>query len=173
MEERFTFFWGSASPFSQWYTGAPFHRHGVCYPTAEHWMMCRKAALFGSPAALQDRILATDARGAKTLGRSIEGFSESIWNVAARAVVTEGNLAKFSQNPAAFRALLRTAGTTLVEASPVDTIWGIGLAADHPAAQDRSRWRGTNWLGEVLTDIRDAMLAACAAAGGGLPPGGG
>lgn len=54
--------------------------------------------------------------------------------------------------------MLDTAGTTLVEASPYDRIWGIGLAASNPKALDRKMWRGTNWLGQALTEVREEIV---------------
>jgi ribA/ribD-fused uncharacterized protein len=69
--------------------------------------------------------------------------------VVARDIVLRGNLAKFSQSPALKGVLAGTAGRTIVEAAPRDTIWGIGLGANNPKALDRSQWRGTNWLTEV------------------------
>jgi ribA/ribD-fused uncharacterized protein len=160
VDERFTFFWRADSPFSQWHAGAPFDKFGLRFATAENWMMWRKGELFGaSPALLQEILGATPAE-AKALGRRVPGFVEAIWQVAARPLVAEGNYAKFTQNPAALRALLDTAGTTLVEASPSDMIWGIGLGSENPLALSRATWRGRNWLGEVLTEIRDTLLAA-------------
>jgi len=75
----------------------------------------------------------------------------------AFGIVKRGSKAKYEQNPHLKRYLLETAGTTLVEASPYDTIWGIGLKADDPRAQNRETWRGTNWLGQVLTEVRNEM----------------
>jgi ribA/ribD-fused uncharacterized protein len=164
MDERFTFFWRADSPFSQWHAEAPFEKFGLRFATAENWMMWRKAQLFGAPPALLQAILNADPAAAKALGRQASGFVEPVWQVVARPLVAEGNYAKFTQNPAALRALLETAGTTLVEASPRDRIWGIGLGADDPLALSRSTWRGRNWLGEVLTEIRDTLLAARSAA---------
>jgi ribA/ribD-fused uncharacterized protein len=99
-------------------------------------------------------------RDARRLGREVPGFSEAIWSVAARPIVAEGNYAKFTQHPALLERLLATTGTTLVEASPTDRVWGIGLEAKDPRALKRSSWRGTNWLGEVLTDVCDTLLRA-------------
>ena len=158
--ERFTFFWRADSPFSQWHEGAPFVKHGLRFATAENWMMWRKAQLFGAPAELQAAILAAGAAEAKQLGRQVPGFVDAVWQVAARPLVAEGNYAKFTQNPAALRALLATAGTTRVEASPKDRLWGIGLGAEDSRALSRATWLGRNWLGEVLTDIRDTLIAA-------------
>lgn len=74
-------------------------------------------------------------------------------------IVWRGNQAKFTQNPELLQLLLDTRGTTLAEASPTDCIWGIGLAEDDPAAHHRDAWRGQNWLGEVLTALRDSLDA--------------
>jgi hypothetical protein len=123
-------------------------------------MMWRKAQLFGAPQAMQDAILVAGPAEARKIGRQVPKFVDSIWQVAARPLVAEGNYAKFAQNRAALDQLLATSGTTLVEASPWDRLWGIGLDADDPRALTRTTWRGRNWLGEVLTDTRDTFLAA-------------
>jgi ribA/ribD-fused uncharacterized protein len=159
MAEQFTFFYHSSSVFSQWYEKAPFSKYGIRFKTAENFMMWRKGQLFGAPPALLDKIINADSRNAKAIGRNeITHFNEAIWDVAAVPCVTEGNIAKFSQNREALAILLATEGTTLVEASPSDRIWGIGLSARDPRAQQRETWLGLNKLGDVLTDIRDTFL---------------
>jgi len=160
MGEQFTFFWKNKSPFSQWYQGAPFQLHGITFVDAEHYMMWYKASVFGDTQTAQEVLNSKRPSEAKDLGRQVRGFSEPIWRVVAKIGVFRGNLAKFTQNPAILGTLLETAGTTLVEASPVDKIWGIGLAEDDPRAKSRDTWLGENWLGEVLTDVRDAILLA-------------
>jgi len=75
-------------------------------------------------------------------------------------------MAKFSQNPWLLDELKSTGDTTLVEASPFDCIWGIGLRASDPAAQNRENWRGLNWLGEVLTSVRGFLQTVGIAIGG-------
>lgn len=123
-------------------------------------MMWQKARLFGASSEICTAILDASPHEAKRLGRAVPGFSEAIWRVAARPIVAEGSYAKFTQNPALLAMLLDTAGTCLAEASPADRIWGIGLAAGDPRAQRRATWLGSNWLGEVLTDVRDTLLRA-------------
>lgn len=163
-DERFTFFW--SGPFSQWHR-SPFQIDGTLYVTAEQYMMAGKARLFGDDDALA-RILATDEpREQKALGRRVRGFEEARWNAAARDIVFTGNRAKFTTHRDLLQLLLETEGTMLVEASPLDTVWGIGMAADNPAARDRASWQGANWLGEVLTRLRDTLLAE--QANGGIP----
>lgn len=75
-------------------------------------------------------------------------------------MVYEGNHAKFTQNPEFLEKLLATKGTTLVEASPYDRIWGIGMAEGDKGITDRDNWRGTKWLGEVLTGLREDLIDA-------------
>lgn len=153
--ERFTFFWDG--PFSQW-EPAKFTVDGTEYNCAEQYMMAEKARMFEDHDTL-DRIMEEDSpREQKKLGRQVKGFNTDRWNARAREIVYDGNYAKFTQNSELLEKLLATAGTTLVEASPYDCVWGIGLKATDLAAKDRDKWRGTNWLGETLTGLREDLL---------------
>ena len=158
MTEKFTFFWRNRSPFSQLHP-CLFVVDSKEYCTAEQFMMVGKARLFGDFVVERKIFDATDPRVQKELGRAVTPFNEDRWNVAARDIVYEGNYAKFSQNEDLKQLLFATQGTTLVEASPKDRIWGIGLEATNPLALDRATWKGTNWLGEVLTKVRDDLMA--------------
>ncbi|MDZ4360105.1 MAG: NADAR family protein [Variovorax sp.] len=162
------FFWGHQVPkdgsvgkscFSQWYE-APFAVEGVTYRTAEHFMMAGKARLFGDAATCEKIIAARTPGEAKKLGRQIGNFDEAAWLEARFDLVTLGNVAKFSQNAALGAYLLGTGRQVLVEASPVDAIWGIGLAATDAAAQDPRTWKGLNLLGYALMAARDELRAA-------------
>ena len=158
MTERFTFFWRGTSPFSQWHM-APFTIDGVTYNCAEQFMMAGKARLFADGKTEQRILAAARPADQKSLGRAVRPFDPAVWNENARRIVYHGNEAKFTQNAALLGALMSTRGTTLVEASPTDTIWGIGLTAEDKRAQNRATWRGQNWLGEVLTALRDDLVA--------------
>ena len=156
--ERFLFFYRDASPFSQWYP-ASFELEGQQFTSAEQYMMYGKAQLFGDR-NIAARILQADhPRQQKALGRQIQRFDDELWNREAKNIVYRGNHAKFTQNPELLLVLLATAGQTLVEASPTDRIWGIGLSEDDPRIHQRATWRGTNWLGEVLTQLREDLLS--------------
>lgn len=153
----YTFFW--KGPFSQWNV-SPFVIDGISYETAEHYMMWFKAKTFGDD-KIADQILVTShPRDVQALGRKVANFDLRIWSAVAKDGVFRGNMAKFTQNPLHLYSLMETYGTLLVEASPVDVIWGIGMAAEDPLVQDPKNWRGTNWLGEVLTDVRDCISLA-------------
>jgi ribA/ribD-fused uncharacterized protein len=141
---------------SQWWP-APFIVDGVRYPTAEHFMMAEKARLFGDNVTRAAVLDAANPRAAKQLGRGVRGFVESHWQDARYALVVRGNFAKFSQNPVLGQFLRSTAAQVLVEASPVDRIWGIGLAADDERAVKPEQWRGLNLLGFALMQVREQL----------------
>ena len=141
-QPEYLFFWGhrpaaggkvGASCMSQWYD-AGFEHEGVHYATAEHFMMAGKARLFGDEQAVAQILAAPGPDKVKAIGRRVKNYDDDLWNRERYAVVVAGNLAKFSQHAALKAFLLGTGDKVIVEASPVDAIWGIGLAKDDPAA---------------------------------------
>lgn len=158
MKEKFTFFWQTGSPFSQWHP-AIFTVDGKQFNCSEQYMMYGKAVLFGDDEMATKILEARSPRQQKALGRKVQHFVESVWDEASWEIVMTGNRAKFTQNKTLRQALLETAGTTLVEASPYDCIWGIGLAKGDARAKDRKQWRGENRLGEILTRLREELIA--------------
>jgi ribA/ribD-fused uncharacterized protein len=132
---------------------------GVTYPTAEHWMMAGKARLFGDDAALARILGAPQPGAAKKLGRQVRGFDEDTWIRHRWDLVVDGNVAKFGQDTALREYLLGTGSRVLVEASPLDRVWGIGLAADDERTADPASWRGLNLLGFALMEARERLRA--------------
>lgn len=154
MAEAFTFFWKSR--LSQWQK-ASFVHGGMGFTHAEQFMMHAKALLFGDRAAAERILASISPAEQQEIGRAICGFDESVWVQFREGIVFTGNLARFRQNADQRELLFATRGTTLVEASPHDRIWGIGLSADDPRAHDRSQWLGLNLLGETLTRVREVL----------------
>ena len=159
---KYLHFWGhrprpdgrvGASCLSQWWP-SPFVVDGVTYATAEHWMMAEKARLFGDAEAEKRALAAGHPSQAKKAGRLVRGFDEAVWERERFRIVVEGSVHKFSSDPELGAFLLGTGERVLVEASPVDRVWGIGLAADDEAATDPQRWRGPNLLGFALMEAR-------------------
>ncbi|GGX22325.1 hypothetical protein GCM10010383_60740 [Streptomyces lomondensis] len=165
---KYLHFWGhrprpdgriGASCLSQWWP-APFTVDGVAYATAEHWMMAAKARLFEDAAAERAVLAAAHPAEAKKAGRLVRGFDEAIWERERFRIVVEGSVHKFGAHPTLRAYLLGTGDRVLVEASPVDRVWGIGLAADDAAASDPERWRGPNLLGFALMAARERLRTA-------------
>jgi ribA/ribD-fused uncharacterized protein len=156
--QAFTFFFTEASPFSQWYR-CRFEAEGDVFVCAEQYMMLGKARLFGDDEVAQQILAADHPRQHKALGRKVRNFDDKVWRRNRETIVMAGSRAKFTQDAELRATLLATAGTTLVEASPYDRIWGIGLSATDPKAQDPTAWRGQNLLGQILTRLRDELLA--------------
>ncbi|MCT9009720.1 NADAR family protein [Streptomyces sp. NPDC054766] len=165
---KYLHFWGhrpradgqvGSSCLSQWWP-SPFVVDGVAYATAEHWMMASKARLFGDAEAERQAIGAANPALAKKAGRLVRGFDNAIWERERFEIVVEGSVHKFSAHPGLRGFLLGTGGRVLVEASPMDRVWGIGLAANDDGAFDPRRWPGENLLGFALMEARERLRAA-------------
>ncbi|PWE11354.1 DUF1768 domain-containing protein [Streptomyces sp. BSE7F] len=180
---RYLHFWGhrplpdgriGASCLSQWWP-SPFTVDGVEYATAEHWMMAAKARLFGDAEGERRVLAAGHPAAAKKAGRLVRGFDEEVWRRERFGIVVEGSVHKFAAHGELRSFLLGTGDRVLVEASPVDRVWGIGLAADADAANDPTRWRGPNLLGFALMEARRRLRGrdATPSAGTSATPGAG
>ncbi|MFJ4965673.1 NADAR family protein [Streptomyces sp. NPDC088729] len=148
---------------SQWWPSA-FTVDEVVYASAEHWMMAGKARLFGDGEAERAVLRAGSPAAAKTAGRLVRGFDEDVWIRERFALVVAGSVHKFGQDAELGRYLLDTGDRVLVEASPVDRIWGVGLAADDERVERPGEWRGLNLLGFALMAARERLRAAGAGA---------
>ncbi|MEU5403071.1 NADAR family protein [Streptomyces sp. NPDC005963] len=173
--ERVTYlhFWGhrpradgsiGAGCLSQWWP-SPFTVDGVHYATAEHWMMAEKARLFDDPEAERRALDAGSPAEAKKAGRLVRGFDETVWKRERFGIVRRGSVHKFGLLPELRAFLLATGDRVLVEASPRDRIWGIGLTAGDERAADPSRWRGLNLLGFALMEAREELRRETGARG--------
>ncbi len=160
-------FWGhrqkspdrvNASCLSNWFP-SPFVIEDITCPTAEHYLMAAKARLFGDESRYQAILEADNPGKAKSLGREVTGFDEQTWVQHRTAIMLTACRAKFEQNPDMAAFLCRTGERILIEASPLDAIWGIGLAADDPRAQHPSQWPGLNLLGFVLMQVRRELIS--------------
>ncbi|EMO27169.1 NADAR family protein [Leptospira noguchii] len=158
---QFLFFWGHTSNgkvnkacLSQW-AKYEFNINGIQYKTAEHWMMAQKANLFQDRRIFDLIVSADNPKEAKKLGRSVSNFEPGLWKSKAYELVKIGNIHKFNQNPEILEYLLSTGESILVEASPDDNIWGIGLSEKDALEIHFSMWEGSNLLGFALMEVRD------------------
>lgn len=156
---RLRCFQGKESPFSQWFR-CRFYADGIRFITAEQYMMFHKAMLFHDSETAK-KILATEEIAEhKRLGRRVKKYNEEVWVLHRRRVAYEANKHKFSQDLTLLETLLHTAGEILVEASPNDKVWGVGMSAEDPDIADPAKWRGENYLGYVLTMLREDIMLA-------------
>ncbi len=164
-EINYLFFWGhkpakdnsiTKSCFSQWWPSA-FIVNGIEYKTAEHWMMAKKAQLFNDIETFAQIITAEKPGTAKALGRKVKSFDADTWDQHAFNIVVEGNQHKFNQHTDLKQFLFETGSKIIVEASPVDKIWGVGMAQDNPNINNPTKWNGKNLLGFALMEVRDLI----------------
>ena len=162
---KFLFFWGhqpqadgsiGAGCLSQWWP-CRFTAEGTSYTCAEQYMMAEKARLFGDEESLAAILAAAHPKEMKALGRGVRNFQQETWESRCYQLVLRGNLEKFRQNPALLEFLLGTGQRILVEASPRDRIWGIGMGRQNPQAENPLKWQGKNLLGFALTQARDIL----------------
>jgi len=167
-------FWGGI--YSQWYR-SPFEVDGVDYRTAEHFMMAGKARCFDDEAALEKILAERDPAKVKAIGRTIKGWDDDVWKRFRFQIVARGSYEKFLQNEDLREQLIETGDREIVEASPYDKIWGVGLGEDEArrwyedAANSNHNfvceggirhevqvsWPGLNLLGKALMAARTLL----------------
>lgn len=162
----YVFFWGHTprikngklhkTCMSQWWEGV-FEAEEVLYKSAEHWMMAQKAKVFEDEASYELILKSKSPAEAKKLGRKVKNFDSKVWSEKRYEVVKEGNIYKFGQGRQLKEYLLGTGGAVLVEASPFDQIWGIGLTQNAPNIENPNTWLGDNLLGFALMEVRDEL----------------
>ncbi|WP_424964867.1 MULTISPECIES: NADAR family protein [unclassified Dinoroseobacter] len=168
------FFW--KGPLSQWHP-CRIQIWDRTFNCAEQAMMFGKAQLFGDTETAEQIVQANEPGKQKALGRTVRGFDDDIWDAEKEALVFAINLAKFEQNKGLRRKLFQTLPSDLAEASPLDTVWGIGLDSSQATTTHPDLWPGQNLLGRALTKVRDTLIRrhpaeaqACAGAPQGDTP---
>lgn len=149
------YFYGSS--YSQWAMRDMVMEDGVTYNCCEQYMMAKKAELFGDNYALEQIMNSHDPAVQKSWGRRVKNFDQDEWEKIARKVVFDANYAKFTQHDNLKQQLLNSGDKVIVEASPTDCIWGVGLRATDSKILDPKNWRGTNWLGEAIMKVRNVL----------------
>ena len=166
LNPSFLFFWKHTSKnnrlgphvLSQWYD-APFVKDNIRYQTAEHYMMAEKARIFKDKSSLEKILSNPSPEYVKKIGRGVKSFNVKVWNRYKIDIVTQGSILKFSQNLELKNYLLSTKNKILVEASPYDPYWGIGMKSNDKYAKYPSRWKGENLLGFCLMHARKSLAS--------------
>lgn len=135
----------------------PFNLDGMKFPSAEHYLMWRKARLFGDESAAARILVAKTPGEAQSLGRRVKDYDELTWSNARYAIAVTGSIAKFTARPELTGLILSTGDRIMVEASPLDHVWGCGLAESSADISDPRSWPGKNLLGFALMEARDSI----------------
>lgn len=154
--EHLIAFWsdkGTNGIYSQWYT-APFKINAKSYFCNEQYMMWSKAMLFGDTEVADKIMESISPREIKALGRQVKNFDQAVWDQHKERIVYDANYAKFTQNRKLKKALIDTEGKLIVEASPYDRIWGVGLYESDDRILDTCKWPGKNLLGNAIMQVR-------------------
>ena len=142
---------------SQWYDST-FTVEGVEYSHAEMYMMAEKCKLMGDEETRQQILQCRhDPSKQQKLGRMVANWDEDLWLANREEVVYQASLAKFSQNSDLKAFLMQTDDAVLVEASPSDRVWGIGMKRTDYNATNEREWRGQNLLGKCLMRARETI----------------
>jgi ribA/ribD-fused uncharacterized protein len=151
----FIYFFGSI--YSQWFPSY-FEEGGTVYNTAEQYMMYHKAMYCNDLDSAKRILKSVDPAEQKRLGRQVQGFDDQKWDLVKRDIVYQGNLLKFSQNEDLKHTLIVDHKNKMfVEASPTDTIWGIGLGLGDERIYDQNQWKGQNLLGIAIKQVQSKL----------------
>ena len=148
------YFWDGI--FCQWsqYTMV---EEDITYYYCEQYMMAKKAKLFNDE-KVYDMIMSEEYPSVqKELGRMVSNYNQDVWDKHKFDIVVNANYLKFTQDETLKELLLDTGDKTIVEASPYDTIWGIGLSCDDDKILDESNWQGENLLGKAIMKVRTRL----------------
>ena len=160
-KQPMVFFWKDDEEngcFSNWFR-RKFVIDDFEYLFVEQYMMAQKAKLFHDSEHYTAILRATQPWECKELGRQVKPFDSQAWSAVKYDVVKTANRAKYEQNPDLMAKLIETGDAILAEASPKDTIWGIGLDAAAAAETSPSEWPGQNLLGKILMELRAEFAA--------------
>lgn len=149
--DKYVFFWGG--PFSNWYKSAYTYAN-VEYNCSEQHLMAAKALLFQDTVTYYKILTERNPREQKALGRAVANYDEAVWEKYREGVMFSALYQKFSQNKDLLKILLDTGDKTIVESSPYDRVWGIGLHVDDENILNESKWMGLNLLGKSLMKTR-------------------
>ena len=151
-----TAFFTSQSPLSNHYA-CTFYEDGVFFKSSEQCFMYKKALLFKDETTAQQILEADRPEIAKVLGKHIDGYNSHTWKEASSEIMYRAMLAKFKDNPELRSFLLNTGQTTLVEANPTDSVWGVGLPLRNPDCFNPQKWKGKNLAGRALERVRQTL----------------
>lgn len=156
--ETLVLFYGQSEFYSNW-NKKGFTVKDIRFANGEQYLMYCKAMFFGDAETAAKILAEPDPKEVKKLGRAVKGYVDAQWAANRLRFMRRGLLEKARQNPEIKEQLLATGHRVLVEASPYDPIWGIGLSENDPRALEPAQWRGQNLLGQAWMWVRAELRA--------------
>ncbi len=153
--DKYVFFWNGI--YSNWYS-VKFNYKSLEFSNSEQAFMWEKANYFNDSKTANEILNEPNPSLNKKLGRKVKGFDTDKWSKISYNFMYDVNKEKFEQNPNLLKQLIATETRTLVEASPYDKIWGIGLLEEDAVNIPENKWPGQNLLGKVLTQLRNDFI---------------
>lgn len=151
-------FWNTSGEFgcfSNWKKSI-FKVGEIEFYNMEQFIMYQKALLFGDVEVAEKILKEKNPKEIKKFGREVKNFNAEIWSRNLFHLCSVGMVEKFNQNPDMKNILISTGNKTIVEASPYDKIWGIGMSETDEDILNMSKW-GENILGKMLCYTRNLI----------------
>lgn len=152
--DKYVFFWNSE--LSNWFP-VKFRYKNLNFFNSEQAFMWEKAVYFGDMTIAAQILKTPNPKDNKALGRKIKSFDAGKWLIDGYPIMVAVNMAKFGQNSRLKSVLISTEDKIIVEASPTDIVWGIGLHWEDDRVLDEKNWRGMNLLGKALMEVRKKL----------------
>lgn len=153
--DQYVFFW-NGDVFSNFHP-CQFIVNGVKYVNSEQYFMAQKALFFEDKESYNKIMKEHNPHECKKIGRRVKNFNAELWDGASYAIMKEGVMAKFSQNPHLKQKMIFFQNQEFVEASPFDAIWGVKMGENDPNIENKEKWCGLNKLGQIMTEVRDFL----------------
>ena len=140
-------------------TRAEFYLSGLHFTSVTHYLHYKKAIVFENDKIARMILETDDIIIQAQLAAQIRRFCQRAWKELCLKAFFDGTIAKFEHHSDLKDALLEKTGTLFVQAGQYDSVWGNGLRPDDPDNHNLSAWRGSNWGGYLLTEVREHLLA--------------
>lgn len=154
--DQFVFFYGSKDHFSNFYK-TNFVVNGITFSCGEQYIMYSKACLFNDNEMAEVILKEHLPSKMKAWGRKVKSYDDATWCAQREDITYTGLLEKYKQNQMLCNLLMETGEREIVEASPRDRIWGIGMGENNVNVEDKTMWKGRNILGSILMRVRNQI----------------
>lgn len=156
IENGYILFWGGC--FSNFYPCKIVYKDHE-FNCSEQLFMWQKALYFNDNETAEEILKAKGPKEAKKLGKKVKGFNDVEWRKGREYAMRVAVYEKFNQNDDLFNELIDEKYDNLqfVEASPMDSIWGIGYDAAHAFDVIEDMW-GQNLLGKIINEVREDLI---------------